>query len=138
MRGQKKRFLFICGCPRSGTTALWRLMVAHPKIVLGIERYVLLSFHHGALNPLLFEKSKFFDLQPGETFYSDLVAFNRYYLQAQDSYDSATWVGDKAPPLYHDYAGIEENFENAHIIYSVRNIIDIAGSYQKRATDPDD
>ena len=137
MSNQKKH-LFICGCPRSGTTALWQLMVAHPKIVLGVERYVLLSFKKGLIEPALFAKEKFFDLQPNETFYTNLVEFSAYYTEAARNFSEATWVGDKVPTLYLDYGGIEANFDNAHILYIARNIVDVAGSYQKRATNVDD
>ena len=133
-----KKYLFVCGCPRSGTTALWHLLTAHPQIVLGIERYILLAYKKGSLQPALFEESKFFDLQPDETYYSDLVKYNKYYQLAADKYRDATWIGDKIPPLDLDYGAIEANFENAHILYIVHNIIDVAASYQKRANDPND
>ena len=134
----EKKYLFVCGCPRSGTTALWRLMITHPEIVLGIERYVHLAFKRGSIKPDLFEKSKFFELRAGETYYTDLVKYNSYYAAAEQRFEQAAWVGDKIPPLDLDYAGIEANFENAHILCIVRNIIDVAGSYQTRAKDPND
>src|SRR5579885_3627992 len=133
-----KGFLFICGCPRSGTTAFWELMIAHPGIVLGVERYVLLSYEKMRIRPSLFEKSKFFELETGETFYPNLSEFNRYYDLAWERFADALWLGDKIPPLYQDYDGIEANFENAHILFIVRNIIDVAESYQRRASNPDD
>jgi len=135
---KQRKHLFICGCPRSGTTALWSLMVAHPAIALGVERYILLCYQKNKISPVLFDKSKFFDLQPGETFYSDLFSFNPYYRTIEKRFENALWVGDKAPTLYLDYNGVEHNFENAHILFISRNIIDVAGSYQKRATDKTD
>lgn len=138
MTSVQKRYLFVCGCPRSGTTALWRLMVAHPDIVLGIERYVHFAFGKSKIKPDLFEKPKFYRIQPGETYYDDLSRYNTYYADAEQRFDQAAWVGDKIPPLDLDYAGIEANFENAHILYIVRNIIDVSGSYQRRAGDDSD
>lgn len=129
----EKKFLFICGCARSGTTALWRLMVSHPKIVLGVERYVLLGNQKWrSLTPELFEKEKFFDLQPKETFYKSLSA-HAYYETARERFDDATWIGDKIPHLFQKYDEVEAAIPGAHYIFIVRNIIDVAGSYQKRA-----
>ena len=134
----EKRYLFVCGCPRSGTTALWRLLTDHPKIVLGVERYVWFSFKDGKLNPSLFARDRFFDLQNGDTFYKNLSDFNQYYQKASERFEYAEWVGDKAPQMYKQYETIEKNFARAHIIFIVRNIIDVAASYQKRAQDPND
>lgn len=128
-----KKHLFICGCPQSGTTALWRLMVAHPGIFLGVERYGHLARHRGRIGPALFEKQKFFRIEPGQTFYSDLAGKNDYYSDGERRYDEAAWVGDNIPMLFNDYSGIEANFENAHILFIFRNIIDVAGSYQNRS-----
>jgi hypothetical protein len=129
----EKNFLFICGCARSGTTALWRLMVSHPKIVLGVERYVLLGNQKWrSLTPELFEKEKFFDLQPKETFYKSLSAHS-YYEIARERFDDAQWIGDKIPHLFQKYDQVEAAIPGAHYIFIVRNIIDVAGSYQKRA-----
>jgi hypothetical protein len=128
-----KKILFICGCARSGTTALWRLMVTHPKLVLGVERYVLLANQKkNNFSAKLFEKEKFFDLQPKETFYKELDA-NGYYDLARQLFDDAEWVGDKIPHLFQKYDNVDAAMPEAHYIFIVRNIIDVAGSYQKRA-----
>ena len=31
--------VFLSGCPRSGTTALWKLFASEPKIAMGLERF---------------------------------------------------------------------------------------------------
>jgi hypothetical protein len=108
-------------------------MAAHPKIVLGVERYVLLANQkRNNFSPKLFEKDKFFDLQPKETFYKDLNAHG-YYEIARRRFDDALWVGDKIPHLFQKYDEVEAALPGAHYIYIVRNIIDVAASYQKRA-----
>jgi hypothetical protein len=132
------KHLFICGCPRSGTTALWSLLTFHPQVVLGVERYVHHAFRKGSLNPALFQRDRFFRIEPGDTFYPDLAGFNPYYRLAEQRFDQATYVGDKGPPYYLEYETIEQNFEDAHIVFILRNIIDVAGSYQKRAKDKND
>lgn len=133
----RANILFIGGCPRSGTTALWKLLVAHPVIVLGIERYVLLTYRN-KLTPELFTRDKFFSLQAGETFYDNIDKFSPYYPKARLAFDAAQWVGDKLPNLYFSYSSLAKNFAGAHVFYILRNIIDVAGSYQKRAEDAGD
>lgn len=132
-----RNMLFVAGCPRSGTTALWKLLVSHPAIVLGVERYVLLAYAN-KLSPKLFAKEKFFSLRPGETFYDSLEGFSPYYAQAKLAYDGARWIGDKLPNLYLSYPALAAKFASVHVIYILRNIIDVAGSYQKRAEDVGD
>jgi hypothetical protein len=108
-------------------------MVSHPKIVMGVERYVLLANQKkNGFSPNLFEKEKFFDLQPRETFYTELNA-NGYYKIARERFDDAQWVGDKIPHLFQKYDDVNAAIPEAHYIFIVRNIIDVAGSYQKRA-----
>jgi hypothetical protein len=108
-------------------------MVSHPQIVLGVERYVLLANQkRNNFSSKLFEKNKFFDLQPRETFYRDLSAHG-YYETARKRFDDALWVGDKIPHLFQKYDEVEAAMPGAHYIFIVRNIIDVAGSYQKRA-----
>ena len=34
-----EQYLFVTGCPRSGTTALVELLASHYAIVIGMERY---------------------------------------------------------------------------------------------------
>jgi len=126
-----QRYLFICGCARSGTSALWQLMSSHPGIVLGLERYVR---SRKKFSPLLFEKEAFFDV-PLENKSRKL---QKYYREAQNRFDRAKFVGDKIPKLYLDYGRIEETFPNADIIFVLRNIIDVAGSYERRRQDPED
>ncbi len=33
------KILFVCGAPRSGTTAMHALLTEDPRIVMGMERY---------------------------------------------------------------------------------------------------
>lgn len=134
----KKNFLFVCGCPRSGTTALWRLLSNDQNIRLGVERYGNRFFSRDFLTPDLFEKERFFDNQKGDTFYSDLKAFNRYYEDSQEGYDDATYFGDKIPKLYEYLDRLNENFEGPKTIFIFRNIFDVAASYKVRQLDETD
>jgi hypothetical protein len=113
-------------------------MVTHPSIVLGVERYISFAFRKGAFSPQIFQFENFFNLEPGQTFYQDLVGFNSYYNDARVRFPTASWIGDKIPPLYRIYDEIDEKFENAHILFIVRNIYDVAASFQKRALNVED
>jgi len=87
-------YLFVCGVPRSGTTALARCLNRHPRVVLGIERY-----RHALLNSSseadyqqelaavgvnyycgLFDKGRFFDFRP-----SDRSAYAKLLLRSPRS-----------------------------------------------------
>jgi hypothetical protein len=132
-----KRHLFICGCPRSGTSALQLLLASHPRIALGGERYIIGAFRNG-LRPEHFTKERFFDLHPDDTFYPSLDAFGSYYADQRAKFDDALWIGDKAPDYFRLLDHIDENFDDAHIILIVRDPVAVASSYQVRASNEAD
>ncbi|SMF97478.1 Sulfotransferase family protein [Methylomagnum ishizawai] len=128
------QYLFILGCPRSGTTVTARLLGSHPAIVLGIERYAKLFFKHG-LEPALFEKDRFFDIRPGDAIYQDF-SFKGYTADAatlRQRYDQARYVGDKIPGLYRQPEALAR-FPKTEtlVIATLRNIWDVCLSYQAR------
>ena len=133
-----KRHLFICGCPRSGTTALWRLLTASPEIVLGVERFGMRLMTEESIRPEHFEKTRFFQLEDGDTFYDDLDRFQSYYSIARERFSDADIVGDKIPFLYYKLAHIGRQFPGAKVVFIFRNIFDVAASYQRRAENSDD
>ena len=91
-------YLFVCGCPRSGTTALAKLFSISDDIVLGQERYGKRSHPDNfTLTPALFEKERFLDVQPGDTFYDSLDFFARYYENVPWKLDSCRYIGEKRP-----------------------------------------
>jgi hypothetical protein len=134
----KPNFLFLCGCPRSGTTAIWRLLVGDERIKMGVERYGNRFYTRDFLTPEMFEKDRFFSLEEGDTFYSDLEVFNSYYSKAHVGYEDATYVGDKIPKLYNYFDRLQENFPEAKTVFIFRNIFDVAASYKARLLDEND
>lgn len=58
-------YVFICGCPRSGTSAMTQLLSAHSQIVIGIERFKYIN--KNLLRPEMFRKDYFFRSIPSET-----------------------------------------------------------------------
>lgn len=137
-RKNNQNHLFICGCPRSGTTALWDLMTADGQCVLGVERYGLRFFEPDFLSPDLFELPRFMTLKDGDTFYSDLSKFESYYDRVPNLHPHAKFVGDKIPLLYNYFEALNNNFPKAIIIMIFRNIFDVATSYKVRFTNPAD
>jgi hypothetical protein len=132
-----QRFLFVVGCPRSGTTAMWRLLTGDPRIVLGNERYGNRWFEE-ELTPDLYRKERFARIEEGDTFYGDLAAFHERYEAMLDRYDGAVFVGDKIPMLFTRLDTIADNFPGAKVILLLRNIFDVAASYERRARDSED
>lgn len=130
--------LFLCGCARSGTSVLQRVLAGHADIALGMERYIRRFRQSGHLSPDLFEKERFFDVREGDTFYPDLSRFERTYSAMADRYDQCRYVGDKIPLLYRGYDAIFESFPNARFIFISRGIWDVASSFKRRALNESD
>src|SRR5205807_10659654 len=63
-----KRFLFVCGVPRSGTTALAQLLNYHPRIGIGIERFrsIAIGSRGDEFRLTLYRKERFFKFRDGD------------------------------------------------------------------------
>jgi len=131
------KFLFICGCPRSGTTALWKTITAHHKTAIGVERYINLAYPTFKLNQTHFLKERFFKNNPGES-RTDNFNEHQYYKELYNRYTQCNLFGDKIPFLYENYDPFYKSFPNATILYIVRNIYDVAQSYKVRFLDDKD
>lgn len=127
----KKRFLFVTGCPRSGTSVLARVLSGHPAIALGMERFNNRIVRR-TLQPSDFEGGRFFDVQPGDTWYRSLDQLQAYYEKAKIKYDSATYWGDKFPGAYEHYVHLAQNFDDVLFLFILRNIFDVALSFEGR------
>lgn len=131
------RYLFVCGTPRSGTTATWRLLASDKRLVIGLERYGT-RFFRGALTPFLFTPERFMTLQEGDTFYPDLIGFSKYYRDAAERIGEAEYVGDKIPLLYNYLERLFSSIPSAKVVLLIRNVLDVASSYEARADNPED
>jgi hypothetical protein len=132
------RFLFVCGCARSGTSALVKLFNAHSQISIGMERYISRFLSGKGLSPELFEEKRFFSVEKGDTFYQDLEYFKPLYESLQKKWRHSLVIGDKIPKLYTKYGQVFERFPEARIVFVARNLIDVASSYKRRAEDETD
>ncbi len=135
------RFLFACGCPRSGTTVLWRLLRAHPKVAMGVERYIdRVIGKRYELDASYFSKERFYTYTKGDTHFPDITSAGagEYYRELEERYDACKYYGDKIPPLYEQYDNIFKAFDKVAVVFIFRNIFDVAQSYMKRLAKPDD
>lgn len=124
--------LFICGCARSGTSALTKLIGAHEKIVLGMERYGKLENKDTfSLTEEHFTPSRFLTLKKGDTFRKELK-FNPIMIDKLEK-ESYKYIGDKKPALFLVYEELFNIFSDATVIFIYRNVYDVAESWNKRA-----
>ena len=135
-----RRQLFVCGTPRSGTTAVARLLNTHEDVVLGIERYktrLLLAEDNDVVEGL-FSRERFFRYEPSDT----NIDFNRIYVndmaRARRKFDDAAYIGDKVPRLYRRLDFLDARFPDCRIVYVLRDPLHVAMSWQARATAHDD
>jgi hypothetical protein len=127
-----QNYLFICGAPRSGTTATAQLLNRHPKVAVGIERYKNLK--PADLGEHLFANERFFDFRPTDT----NVRAQNVYSRLEKKYQNATWRGDKVPRYYTRYDTLFEKFESSIVVFMLRDVHAVASSWNKRAEDPED
>lgn len=132
MNAQEKKILLVCGCPRSGTTALWTMLISNPNIVLGVERYGAYLQKNETLKKELFTYDRFFDLRGGDTFYQNMEEFTPYYKDAKVRFERASYVGDKIPRAYEYIDNIMLDIPSVRIVMISRDIYEVAGSYKKR------
>ena len=133
------RQIFVCGTPRSGTTALARLLNTNPRIVVGIERYGkrLLRVREGDQRGL-FTRDRFFTYKAGDADVDFNVAHKDLAEISKRKLDNAAFVGDKVPRLYRRLRFIDGAFANCVVVYIVRNPMHVAASWQTRAEKAND
>ena len=136
----EKTYLIVSGVARSGTTALGELLNAHPDVCLGIERFKFQYLRANNYSNTLFERDRFFDFRPEDTNLDPekRPAWKPVYTQIAEKWDNARIIGDKVPdllPVLVDF--ITENPDYRYIVI-LRNLKDVALSWQTRADKPRD
>lgn len=131
------KYLFVFGCPRSGTTALGFLLNLHPVVALGIERYKYIAIGKRGREflPELFEKTRFLDIRADDT---NTQIYNRHLAQKYASRHTVEMIGDKIPRLYRRLARLRATFPEAYFVVIFRDPVDVALSWQTRADSPRD
>ena len=130
------RPLFVCGVPRSGTTAVTRLLNAHPKIGIGVERYR--SRLTIGLTPDLFERVRFFKYEEDDGARDVFEKFAEEYARLKAKWNRCLYVGDKIPRLYRRFDPLYAAFPNATVVCITRDVLPVCASWQRRADDPND
>ena len=107
------------------------LLRSHPRVAMGRERYAQRFKFLGEFGPDLFERDRFCNrLEAGDTHHRSLQP---YYADLVGRFHRCTHVGDKIPKLYENYTLVEQHYPECKIVFMVRNVFDVAQSFQVRA-----
>jgi hypothetical protein len=127
------RHLFIAGCPRSGTSALTFLLNEHPQLAIGFERYKRVR---AQLDPFHFEPAQFFSPVSAETDIRGELLYKRLHLRWESG--SVRVIGDKVPLYTRVLPQLLERFPEARVLVLVRDPLEVARSFRRRAGDAED
>jgi hypothetical protein len=121
----KTKTIIVSGAARSGTTALGNILNISTKVATFIERFnPRLGYH-----PNMFQDKYLFPKD-----YQKLV-HSKQYDKLREKISNAKYIGDKRPLFFlsWDITALNYNPEDIRIVHIVRNIYDVAYSYNKRA-----
>ena len=144
MPNSSLQYLFICGVPRSGTTALTTLLNSHPQIAIGMERYkyYVRPKKIYKIVPEAFIENNFFGFDNTQTnilpernkrwkeFYDDL--------RSRFSNPSLRYVGDKYPHYYQFLPELAKRIPQTKFLFIYRDIFRVSSSFNVRAKKPND
>lgn len=126
--GVEYSFLFVSGMPRSGTTAIGKLLNISDEISLFVE----LGSEFYPASP--------YDFHP--KILPRIVKFrnNETNKERLKGLKKTRWIGDKRPYFFMNMPHVYQNFAGREfkVIHVFRNIYDVCQSYQKRAANPKD
>ncbi len=143
----QNQYVFVFGCPRSGTTAISELLISHKRIAIGMERYKLYFNKNDIekINESKFDMEKFFDFKDYETNIQPKAQekYRVYYEKIREKYEKYNdcdelILGDKVPNGHNFLQEINRQFENVKIIIMLRDVFALALSYDARAKNPKD
>ena len=132
--------LFVAGVARSGTSALAKLLSAHPAIVVGMERYFKLACEsrYQELDASLFKPARFLSPIEDETHNFSWGGDTKYRNYIERKLDTARIIGDKVPNYFcyadHLFAGMP----SSRMLLITREPMGVANSWKSRMLDPED
>ena len=129
-----KKYIFVAGCPGSGTSAFVSFLLETKKVAIFMERYQKYWKTYHRFPEKAFDKEKILNIEEGETHYDNISRFKPNII-AMELYDNAEFVGDKIPSLYENFDNLFSQFPNAKVFFLYRNPYSIAESYKRRALD---
>ncbi len=107
------------------------LLRSHKSFAIGRERYGRLFRTQSTLSPDLFQKERFCTaLLVGDSHHR---ALDGYYTELLGRFDSCTHFGDKIPNLHKGYHEMARVFPGCKFVFMVRNIFDVAQSFEVRS-----
>jgi hypothetical protein len=127
------KYLFIMGCPRSGTTQLTELLDLDERLIVGMERFKLIKKE---LTPAHFEGEAFFEPTARETNLMRPALYAR--LRQRLRRGGVEYIGDKTPMYYQTLPELSAAFPEARFIFMLRDLEGVANSYVRLARDPKD
>ena len=125
-------YLFICGCPRSGTTALMEVLNLDERIAIGKERFK----HRPRVSQELFEPSYFLKPDPEETNLLDETFYAA--LEPRVRSGSLAFIGDKVPGYFRRLDSLRRDFPDAKMFMLIRDPVRVACSFKRRSQRPSD
>jgi len=132
-----KKFLFVSGIQRSGTTALANTLNWHNEITVCIERfkYLINKNKIHLFTPDLFAPDTLLDFSTNYTNCTPEHSerFSNFYKDLEEKYSDLQYIGDKIANDPGQIPRIHNTFPNSKIIYIVRDIFEVACSWQTRA-----
>lgn len=141
------RYAFVCGCPRSGTTATATLLNWHPSLIMGQERFALMAIRRPeAYLPALFETGRFGQFVEGDCArpnFEKSIHWDDGSQRPNKFRDiaSCTVRGDKSAHVQELLNVLERPEwldENVTVFAMLRDLDEVAASYEARLRDKSD
>lgn len=109
------------------------LLNADDRILVGMERYKYVA---SEIKPDYFTKEKFLAPDPSET---NIVA-DTYLDPLKEKWDPGdpTYIGDKVPSFFRLIPYLRKTFPGSKMIFLFRDLEEVANSFNRRATNPED
>lgn len=135
------RYLFVSGCPRSGTTVMATLLNWSDSVLIGQERYApLVRFHPDQFGPHLFEPQRMLTFVKGDCGYAsfeNMKEYSAHYANPKNFEAISDYPirGDKITRLYEhlgNFDGPEWEGEDVTVLHMIRNPVEVACSYETR------
>lgn len=86
----------------------------------------------------LFSKERYFTYQADDTNVDFNTAHREETEAARRKFDTALYVGDKVPQLYRRLEHVGSAFPNCYVIFIIRDPVNVAASWQRRAEENKD
>ena len=130
------KYLFVAGCPRSGTTALVKILNSHYQIILGMERF---KYVKKKITPNHFTKTNFLALHKQETNIFEKNRDNSYEeIDRKFQNNKIEIIGDKYPQYYTQLEYLKTTFDPCQFLFLFRDSYEVASSFNVRAENKKD